>query len=146
MPHSTGLSPPVKIDADPSTRKYTKQKQAETWHRRTVDALRLAAGPDFRSCDCPSLRPTPEKHLTTLFGSHPVTGGRVSRERSYSGTCHGRPCAFAYGAVTHYGASVPQASANTWFCNFRQGMHTLEDTSYNPRQATRARLHLPGLG
>jgi hypothetical protein len=27
MPHSTGLSPPVKIDADPSTRKYTKQKQ-----------------------------------------------------------------------------------------------------------------------
>src|SRR3954454_23555886 len=76
----------------------------------------------------------------------PPDSDRVSRERSYSGTCHGRPCAFAYGTVTHCGASIPQASANTWFCNFRQSMHTLEDTSYNPRQATRARLHLPGLG
>ena len=27
MPHSTGLFPPIKIDADPLTRKYTKQKQ-----------------------------------------------------------------------------------------------------------------------
>src|SRR5436305_14701043 len=58
----------------------------------------------------------------------------------------GRPRAFAYGTVTRCGAGIPQASANARLCNFRQAAHSLDETSYNPRQATRARLHLPGLG
>ena len=58
----------------------------------------------------------------------------------------GRPCAFAYGTVTHCGAGIPRASANARFCNSRQGMQSLGKTSYNPSQATPARLHLAGLG
>jgi hypothetical protein len=58
----------------------------------------------------------------------------------------GRPCAFAYGTVTRCGASIPRASANTRLCNSRQVVQHLGKTPYNPRQATLARLHLPGLG
>ena len=58
----------------------------------------------------------------------------------------GRPRAFAYGTVTRCGAGIPQASANARLCDFRQVGHDLDETSYNPRQATRARLHLQGLG
>ncbi len=58
----------------------------------------------------------------------------------------GRPCAFAYGTVTHCGAGIPQASANARLSDFRQAGYDLDETSYNPRQATRTRLHLPGLG
>src|SRR5690242_8856985 len=42
--------------------------------------------------------------------------------------------------------AVPRASANTRLCNSRRDTHIPEETSYNPQQATRARLHLPGLG
>ena len=34
----------------------------------------------------------------------PPDSDRVSRERSYSGTSHGRPCAFAYGTIALCGA------------------------------------------
>ncbi len=42
--------------------------------------------------------------------------------------------------------AVPRDSTNTRFCDFRQTRHGLEETSYNPQQATRAGLHLSGLG
>ena len=41
---------------------------------------------------------------------------------------------------------VPVTSANARLCNFRQARYSLEETSYNPEQATRTRLHLFGLG
>src|SRR3954454_14301241 len=76
----------------------------------------------------------------------PPDSDRVSRERSYSGTCHERRCAFVYGAVTRYGTRVPRASTSTSLCNSRQEVQLLEVMPYNPQQATLARLHLPGLG
>ena len=38
------------------------------------------------------------------------------------------------------------SSANARLCNSRLVTHNQEETSYDPRQTTRARLHLPGLG
>src|SRR6185503_9821321 len=38
------------------------------------------------------------------------------------------------------------ASASSRLCNSRRSMQRPEKTSYNPQQATPARLHLPGLG
>ena len=42
--------------------------------------------------------------------------------------------------------AVPRASTTTRLCNFRRAGHGPERTPYNPRQTTRVRLHLPGLG
>src|SRR5436189_6443104 len=42
---------------------------------------------------------------TYPYGVVPANSDRVSRARPYSGTCQGRPCAFAYGALTRYGAT-----------------------------------------
>ena len=42
--------------------------------------------------------------------------------------------------------AVPRASATTRFCNFRRAGHGSEQLSYNPRYATRGRLHVSGLG
>src|SRR5436309_15876452 len=42
--------------------------------------------------------------------------------------------------------AVPRASTTTRLCNFRRAGHGSERTPYNPRQTTRVRLHLPGLG
>ena len=38
------------------------------------------------------------------------------------------------------------SSANVKLCNSRRTGHGTEEPSYNPLQATRVRLHLPGLG
>jgi hypothetical protein len=38
------------------------------------------------------------------------------------------------------------SSANARLCDSRRTGHDPEETPYNPRQATRVRLHLPGLG
>ena len=42
--------------------------------------------------------------------------------------------------------AVPHASTTTWLCNFRRAGHGSEQLPYNPRYATRGRLHAPGLG
>ena len=42
--------------------------------------------------------------------------------------------------------AVPRASTTTVLCNFRRTEHGPEQSPYNPRTATRARLHRPGLG
>ena len=42
--------------------------------------------------------------------------------------------------------AVPRASTTPWFCNFRRPMHRPDRTPYNPTYATRARLHVRGLG
>src|SRR4051794_11556417 len=42
--------------------------------------------------------------------------------------------------------AVPSASASSWLSDSRRTMQSPERTSYNPRQTTPARLHLPGLG
>src|SRR5436190_9455635 len=42
--------------------------------------------------------------------------------------------------------AVPRASATARLCDFRRTGHGPDQAPYNPRQATRARLHLPGLG
>jgi hypothetical protein len=38
------------------------------------------------------------------------------------------------------------SSASRWLCDSRRTGHDPEGASYDPGQATRARLHLPGLG
>ncbi len=38
------------------------------------------------------------------------------------------------------------SSASYWLCDSRRAGHGTEETSYYPRQATRVRLHLLGLG
>jgi hypothetical protein len=42
--------------------------------------------------------------------------------------------------------AVPRASSIADLCNCRQDTHILDRAPYNPRPATRARLHRPGLG
>ena len=42
--------------------------------------------------------------------------------------------------------TVPRASSIAELCNCRQVTHDLDRAPYNPRPATRARLHRPGLG
>ena len=42
--------------------------------------------------------------------------------------------------------TVPRASSIDELCNCRQATHSLDKAPYNPRPATRARLHRPGLG
>jgi hypothetical protein len=41
---------------------------------------------------------------------------------------------------------VPHASTTTRLCNFRRAGHDSDQTSYNPRHATRDHLHVTGLG
>jgi hypothetical protein len=42
--------------------------------------------------------------------------------------------------------AVPHASTTAWLCNFRRAGHGSEQLPYNPRYATRGRLHASGLG
>src|SRR3712207_379354 len=57
-----------------------------------------------------------------------------------------RPVRFRLRGACPLWREVPLASASTWLGNCRRAGHGSETSSCDPRQATRARLHLPGLG
>src|ERR687894_1056755 len=72
---------------------------------------------------------------TAFHGSGP-TQERLSRGLTFS------PTGLLPSVVPEFHCS----SANARLCNSRLVTHDQGETSYDPRQATRARLHLPGLG
>src|SRR3954451_16200790 len=54
-------------------------------------------------------------------------------------------CPFTYGTIALCGARFHSTSARAWIGNCRRVGHDPGTKPYNPRQATRARLNLPGV-
>ena len=75
----------------------------------------------------------------------PPGSDRVSRVRSYSGTCPGG-CGFRVRDDCPLWCAVPRASASSQLGNSCQAGYGLDDMSYNPGYATRSRLHIPRFG
>jgi hypothetical protein len=80
-----------------------------------------------------------------LEGGPPRFSPRFTGADLLRDTC-GRSCDFAYGTIALCGARVPRASTIARLCNFRRIGHDPDQAPYNPRRATRGRLHTPGLG
>ncbi len=75
----------------------------------------------------------------------PPGSDRVSRVRSYSGTCSGGR-SFRLRDDCPLWCAVPHASTSYRLGNSCQAGHGLDNTPYNPGYATRGRLHVPRFG
>jgi hypothetical protein len=72
----------------------------------------------------------------------PADSDRVSRARPYSGTCQGRPCVFAYGAVTLYGVTFHSLRLTHDFVTSRPAGRRIKHRPYNPWVTTAAAYHV----
>ena len=64
----------------------------------------------------------------------PAGSGRVSRARSYSGSCPGRQCVFAYGAFTLCGDGFHRLPLTHYFVTPRPPCGTIKTSPTTPRR------------
>jgi len=80
-----------------------------------------------------------------LEGGPPSFSPRFTGADLLRDTCE-RPADFAYGTIALCGARFHTLRLSARLCNSRRAGHGPDQAPYNPRRATRDRLHAPGLG